>query len=120
LAYFLGKTGVAVLPDAYSKRGDIVQTLIFRDREKMLKFVQTVQEYSPIDNFVTIEPALLPGYDSPVVMASGSFVAGSSIDLSADGPFVPPYVVYFQGGIALEYGMLLIESFYRKFSSNYF
>ncbi|NYE58159.1 methionine gamma-lyase family protein [Carboxydothermus ferrireducens] len=120
LAYFLEKTGVEVLPEAFSKRGDIVQTLIFRDKEKMLKFVQTVQEYSPIDNFVTIEPSLLPGYDSPIVMASGSFVAGSSIDLSADGPFIPPYVVYFQGGIALEYGMILIESFYEKFSLNYF
>ncbi|GAV23633.1 methionine gamma-lyase family protein [Carboxydothermus pertinax] len=120
LAYFLELAGIEVLPGPFAKRGDIVQTLIFHEKDKMLNFVQSVQKISPIDNFVTIEPSLLPGYDAPVVMASGSFVSGSSIDLSADGPFVPPYIVYYQGGIALEYGIMLVESLSDKFSINYF
>ena len=120
LSYFLEQKGIEVLPGPFADRGDIVQTLIFKDKQKMLDFVQAVQRVSPIENYVLIEPSLLPGYDAPVVMASGSFVAGSSIDLSADGPFVPPYVVYFQGGIALEYGLLLLEELKSKFSLNYF
>ena len=120
LSYFLEQKGIEVIPGPFADRGDIVQTLIFKDKQKMLDFVQAVQRVSPVENYVLIEPSLLPGYDAPVVMASGSFVAGSSIDLSADGPFVPPYVVYFQGGIALEYGLLLLEELKSKFSLNYF
>jgi len=120
LSYFLEQKGIEVIPGPFADRGDIVQTLIFKDKQKMLDFVQAVQRVSPVENYVLIEPSLLPGYDAPVVMASGSFVAGSSIDLSADGPFVPPYVVYFQGGIAFEYGLLLLKELKSKFSLNYF
>ena len=59
----------------------------------------TSQAAAPVDSFVTPEPWDMPGYDAPVIMAAGAFVAGSSIELSADGPIKPPYAVYFQGGL---------------------
>ena len=64
---------------------------------------ETLTITAPVDSFVSPEPWDMPGYDSPVIMAAGAFVQGSSIELSADGPIKPPYAVYFQGGLTWQH-----------------
>ncbi len=85
-------------PVAYSLPKDLIRRVKFNNRDKMISFIRLVQQCSPIDSFVVPEPASMPGYDSEIIMASGGFVQGSSIELSADGPVKDPYIAYFQGG----------------------
>ena len=91
--------GFKVLPDGGEDRHDIIQAVTFGGREALLSFCKGIQAAAPVDSHVTPEPWAMPGYDSEVVMAAGSFVSGSSIELSADGPLKEPYNAYFQGGI---------------------
>ena len=72
----------------------------------MIAFCRGIQQAAPVDGHVTPEPWDMPGYDSPVIMAAGAFVSGSSIELSADGPVKEPYAVYFQGGLTWEHAKL--------------
>ena len=81
------------------KRTDIIQTITFNHKEALIKFCQTVQALSPINAYVTPIPELIPGYEDEVIMAGGTFIEGSTIELSADGPIRPPYAVFFQGGL---------------------
>lgn len=98
--------GYDVEPKYNDIRADIVQNVIFNDPDKLIKYVVGIQKGSPIDSFVTCEPWDMPGYDDKVIMASGSFTQGSSIELSCDGPIRPPYIAYQQGGLTYEYGKL--------------
>lgn len=98
--------GYDVEPRYNDHRCDIVQNIIFRDREKLIKYVQGVQYGSPIDANVTAIPWDMPGYDDQVIMASGSFTQGSSIEFSCDAPIREPYIAYQQGGLTYEYGKL--------------
>ncbi len=98
--------GYDVMPKYDYKRSDIVQTIIFRDEEKLIKFCQGIQSGSAVDSFVMPMPWDMPGYDSKIIMASGSFVQGSSIELSADGPLRDPYIAYMQGGLVYEYSKI--------------
>ncbi|CDB28413.1 aluminum resistance family protein [Firmicutes bacterium CAG:582] len=98
--------GYDVEPKYNDHRCDIVQNIIFRDREKLIKYVQGVQYGSPIDANVTAIPWDMPGYDDQVIMASGSFTQGSSIEFSCDAPIREPYIAYQQGGLTYEYGKL--------------
>ncbi len=98
--------GYYVEPKYNDYRCDIVQNIIFRDREKLIKYVQGVQYGSPIDANVTAIPWDMPGYDDQVIMASGSFTQGSSIEFSCDAPIREPYIAYQQGGLTYEYGKL--------------
>ena len=98
--------GYDVEPKYSDHRCDIVQNIIFRDREKLIKYVQGVQYGSPIDANVTAIPWDMPGYDDQVIMASGSFTQGSSIEFSCDAPIREPYIAYQQGGLTYEYGKL--------------
>ena len=98
--------GYDVEPKYNDDRCDIVQNIIFRDREKLIKYVQGVQYGSPIDANVTAIPWDMPGYDDQVIMASGSFTQGSSIEFSCDAPIREPYIAYQQGGLTYEYGKL--------------
>ena len=93
------KLGFAVIPDSVEDRHDIIQAVTFGDKDKMIAFCQGIQAASPVDSFVKPEPWAMPGYDSDVIMAAGAFISGSSIELSADGPLIEPYNVYFQGGL---------------------
>ncbi len=102
------KLGFDVQPKYNDYRADIVQTLIFKDREKMIKYCQGIQRGSAIDSFATPYPAPMPGYDDEVIMASGSFTQGSSIEISCDGPLREPYIAYQQGSLTYEYGKLSI------------
>ena len=95
--------GFSVIPDSKEERFDIIQAITFGSKEGVIAFCQGIQAAAPIDSYVVPEPWDMPGYDSPVIMAAGAFVSGSSIELSADGPIKPPYAVYFQGGLTWEH-----------------
>ncbi len=82
---------------------DITRAIRFHTAEQLIAFIQSVQEASPVDAFVTLEPWDMPGYDSKVIMAAGCFVEGASIELSADAPIKEPYTAYFQGGLTYEH-----------------
>lgn len=96
--------GFEVVPDGRESRHDIIQAVTFGNPEGVIAFCQGIQQAAPVDGHVTPEPWDMPGYDSPVIMAAGAFVSGSSIELSADGPIKPPYAVYFQGGLTWQHG----------------
>ena len=93
------RLGYGVVPNGSESRHDIIQAITFGTPEGVISFCKGIQAAAPVDSFVTPEPWDMPGYDSPVIMAAGAFVQGSSIELSADGPIKPPYAVYFQGGL---------------------
>ena len=97
------KLGFEVIPVGSASRHDIIQAVTFHNPEAVIAFCQGIQAAAPVDSFVTPQPWDMPGYDSPVIMAAGAFVAGSSIELSADGPVKPPYAVYFQGGLTWQH-----------------
>lgn len=96
------QAGFNTYPTATDLRGDLVQTVEFNDPDRLVAFCQAIQAASPVDSFVRPEPWAMPGYDSPVIMAAGAFVQGSSIELSADGPLKPPFPAYLQGGLNFE------------------
>ena len=102
----LEKLGYDVKPKFDSKRVDIVQTIIFGEPTKLIKFCQGIQMGSPIDSNAIPEPWDMPGYTSKVIMAAGAFTNGSSIELSCDAPIREPYIAYMQGGLTYEYGKL--------------
>lgn len=109
--------GFDVLPDGQESRHDIIQAVTFGTPEGVIAFCRGIQAAAPVDSFVEPEPWDMPGYDSPVIMAAGAFVQGSSIELSADGPMKPPYSVYFQGGLTWEHAKFGILMSLQKLTS---
>ncbi len=106
-AYMLEKLGFDKVSPRYNEfRTDIIQTVELKTKENLVAFTQGLQASSPIDSFVRVMPAPMPGYPFDEVMASGSFTQGSTIELSADAPVIPPYTLYMQGGLTQEYGKL--------------
>ena len=101
-AAMLEKLGYEVSPSAWEYRTDIIQSVILRDEQKLISFIQGVQAASPVDSFVVPEPWAMPGYTNPVIMAAGTFVSGASIELSCDAPVKEPYAVFMQGGLTYE------------------
>ena len=107
-SYMLEKLGYEHVSPRYNeKRTDLIQTLDLHSKEKLVNFTQGIQSSSPIDSFVRVLPAPMPGYPFDEVMA-GSFTQGSTIELSADAPVKEPYTLYMQGGLSIEYGKLSI------------
>ena len=102
----LEKLGYDVVPRFDEKRSDIVQTIIFRDENKLIKYVQGIQRGCAIDSESVPMPWDMPGYADKVIMASGSFTQGSSIELSCDAPIRDPYIAFQQGGLTYEYGKI--------------
>ena len=98
-AEVFAQLGFDVLPTITDVRTDIVQAIRLGSPEKILSFCRGIQKAAPVDSFVTPEPAPMPGYAHGVIMAGGTFIQGSSIELSADAPMREPYIVYFQGGL---------------------
>ena len=96
--------GFRCLPASNEKHGCIVEAIDFEDPEKLKTFCETIQSASYVDSYVRPEAWDMPGYQDQVIMASGAFVSGSSIELSADGPMRPPYTAFFQGGLTYEHG----------------
>lgn len=103
-ALLFQKLGYAVNPDPFELREDIVQIISLNTPEKLIAFCQGIQSGSPVDSFALPIPDEMPGYEDKVIMASGSFTQGSSIELSADAPLRAPYDVYLQGGLTYESG----------------
>lgn len=102
-SYVYDGLGFEVCPNPKDSRSDIIQSVKFKDRAKVISFCQGIQKAAPIDAFVNPEPWDMPGYKEEVIMAAGAFVQGSSIELSADGPMREPYIAYFQGGLSYEH-----------------
>lgn len=108
-SYMLEKLGYDNISPRYDEpRTDIIQTVELKTKENLVNFTQGIQETSPIDSFVHVLPAPMPGYPFDEVMAAGSFTQGSTIELSADAPVIEPYTLYLQGGLTFEYGKLSI------------
>ena len=113
-AYLAEKMGYKVEPRYNSLRTDIVQSIIFENKDDLIKYCQGIQKYSPVDSFSTCYPAPMPGYDDEVIMASGSFTNGSSIELSCDGPVRFPYIAYQQGSISYQYGKIAVYNAFKE------
>ena len=101
--------GYPVSPRWNEPRGDIVQAVEMSTKEALLTFCQGIQAASPVDSFVQPVPGDMPGYEDPVIMAGGTFIQGSSIELSADGPLRAPYIAYLQGGLCKEHVELALR-----------
>lgn len=98
-AAMLEEAGFSTSPAWNDRRTDIIQQVRFGDPDLLIAFCRGIQEASPVDAHLVPEPAPMPGYEDPVIMAAGTFVQGASIELSADGPLRPPYIAYMQGGL---------------------
>ena len=105
-SYLLEKLGYKVEPKYNEERADIVEAITFNDEDKLINFVKGIQMGSAIDSFALTEPSEIPGYEDKIIMASGSFTQGSSIELSCDGPLRSPFIAYLQGSLTFEYGKL--------------
>ena len=99
-ASLLEQLGFQVSPGTNEERADIIQTICMETPQRLIAFCRGIQRYSPVDSFVMPEPWPMPGYDNDIIMASGGFVAGSSIELSADAPLREPYLAFLQGGLS--------------------
>ena len=108
-SYILEKLSYDVEPKYNDMRADIVQTIIFRNDKKLIKYCQGIQAGSAIDSFALPQPWDMPGYDDKVIMASGSFTQGSSIEISCDGPLREPYIAYQQGSVSYSYGKIALK-----------
>lgn len=105
-SYVLNKLGYQVEPNYDEERADIVESIIFNNKKDLIHYVQGIQMGSPIDSNAIPEAWDMPGYDDQVIMASGSFTQGSSIELSCDGPIREPFIAYQQGGLTYNYGKI--------------
>lgn len=110
----LARLGYNVSPHYNDRRADIVQTIIFNDREKLIKYACGIQNASAIDSNSMPVPTETPGYDDEIIMASGSFVQGSSIEISCDGPLKEPYIIFQQGSLTYDYGKIALMSAISK------
>ena len=114
-AYMMEKLGYNNVDPRYDEeRTDIIQTVELGNEKSLVAFTQGIQESSPIDSFVTVLPAPMPGYPFDEVMACGAFTQGSTIELSADAPVKEPYTLFMQGSLSLEYGKLMVMSALTK------
>ncbi len=104
------KMGFDVSPACNERRYDLIQSIYLKNEKNMQLFCEGLQRFSPVDAYVRPEPGEMPGYTDPIIMAGGTFVQGSSIELSADGPVREPYLIYLQGGIVFEHNMLAVMS----------
>ncbi len=106
--------GYENFPKLNKTPADITRAIRFDTAGQLCAFIQSVQEASPVDSFVTLEAWDMPGYDSKVIMAAGCFVEGASIELSADAPVKPPYTAYFQGGLTYEHCKYALKKILAK------
>ena len=109
-AGMLSALGFESFPSARERRSDIIQTIRLKTADNLVKFCQGIQKGSPVDSFAAPVPAPMPGYESPVVMAAGTFIQGASLELSCDGPVREPYLGFLQGGLTYEAGKLGVMS----------
>ncbi len=110
-AKIFDKIGYESYPKFYEKRTDIIQNITFGKPELLEQFCRTIQSLSPINAYVTPIPEYIPGYEDKVIMAGGTFIEGSTIELSADGPMREPYVAYMQGGLTYSHVKIALKKF---------
>ena len=115
MSYVMEQLGYDVEPRYCDTRVDIVQNIVFRNKYKLIDFCKVIQSSSAIDSFVSPTPSDMPGYNNQVIMASGSFTQGSSIELSCDGPLREPYIAYMQGSLTYDYGKLAVINVCNEF-----
>ena len=114
-SYVMDKLGYKVSPRYNEEMVDIVLNIEFRNKYKLIDFCKVIQSSSAIDSFVEPTPTDMPGYDSQIIMASGSFTQGSSIEISCDGPLREPYIAYLQGSLTYDYGKIAVINVVSKF-----
>ena len=114
-SYVMEQLGYKVSPRYNEEMVDIVLNIEFRNKYKLIDFCKVIQNSSAIDSFVEPTPSDMPGYDSQVIMASGSFTQGSSIEISCDGPLRDPYVAYLQGSLTYDYGKIAVINAVSEF-----
>ena len=106
-------------PKYYEKRTDIIQNITFGYAEPLEHFCRTIQALSPVNGYVTPIPEYVPGYEDKIIMAGGTFIEGSTIELSADGPLRKPYTAYMQGGLNYSHIKIALTKILEKYSHNY-
>lgn len=106
--------GYISTPKYDETRTDIIQTITFNAQKPLEDFCKTVQELSPINSYVTPIPDDIPGYEDKVIMAGGTFIEGSTIELSADGPIRPPYAIYMQGGLNYAHVKIVLQEILER------
>ncbi|WP_412177800.1 aminotransferase class I/II-fold pyridoxal phosphate-dependent enzyme [Sporosarcina sp. YIM B06819] len=113
-AALLEDFGLKTSPHYTEKRTDLIQSVSFKNADQMIAFCRTIQANSPINAHYAPEPSYMPGYTDDVIMAAGTFIQGSSIELTADGPIRPPYTAYVQGGLTYEHVKAAVLSSVEK------
>ena len=113
-AKIFDELGFISTPKYYEKRTDLIQTITFNNPEHLKSFCKTVQELSPVNSHVTPIPDNVPGYEDKLIMAGGTFIEGSTIELSADGPLREPYTVYMQGGLNYAHIKIVLKNIFEK------
>ena len=108
--------GFISTPKPNDVRTDLIQTIEFGKKEPLIEFCKTIQQCSPVESYLTPVPDVVPGYDDNLIMAGGTFVEGSTIELSADGPVRPPYAVYMQGGLNYSHVKITLRRIVDKIS----
>jgi cystathionine beta-lyase family protein involved in aluminum resistance len=108
--YVFDKLGYPVNPAPLAPRGDVIQAIKLGSAEKLIAFCKAIQQHSPIGSYLDPVPDAMPGYESKVVMAGGTFIEGSTLELSADGPLREPYIVYCQGGTHWSHVSLALQA----------
>lgn len=108
------KLGYFVEPRYSENRVDIVESIVFGNKEDLISFCKAIQSSSAIDSMALPEPTSMPGYDDEIIMASGSFTQGSSIEISCDGPLREPYIAYLQGSLTYSYGKIALINAVRQ------
>ena len=101
-------------PKFNEKRTDIIQNITFGAPEPLEEFCRTIQQLSPVNGYVIPVPEYVPGYEDKIIMAGGTFIEGSTIELSADGPLRPPYTAYLQGGLTYAHVKIALRKFLEK------
>jgi cystathionine beta-lyase family protein involved in aluminum resistance len=109
-AYVFDKLGYSVNPTPFAPRRDVIQAIKLGSPEKIIAFCRAIQKFSPVGSYLDPVPAEMPGYESELVMAGGSFIDGSTSEFSADGPLREPYVVFCQGGTHWTHVAIALES----------
>ncbi|WLV25836.1 methionine gamma-lyase family protein [Aciduricibacillus chroicocephali] len=106
--------GFETSPKYNAERTDLIQSVTFGDSERMISFCQAIQLHSPVNSYFAPVPSAMPGYEDEVIMAAGTFIQGSSIELSADGPLRPPYIAFVQGGLTYEHVKIAVRNATEK------
>ncbi|MFD2045733.1 aminotransferase class I/II-fold pyridoxal phosphate-dependent enzyme [Ornithinibacillus salinisoli] len=115
---FLELLGFVTSPNYQVERTDLIQSVTFQTADQMIKFCQAIQQNSPVNSYVTPYPSEMPGYDDKVIMAAGTFIQGSSIELSADGPIREPYIAFVQGGLTYAHVKIALKEACKRILSD--